>query len=272
MRKLVLRDPGLLLVITSVLIHCAAARAEGIVTDLSDSDDTGFTVLNNATNVTHWGLGVGTGYREQPYKNDGSKFSPIPLFYFDDKWVHAAGTTLDLKIGKWSSVMFSLRGQYAIGDGYKGSDAPSLSGMQTRRGAFWYGPALSWHTAYGSLSGEFLSGGNKGQKANVEFGKAFEFNNISIEPHVGVEWLSRDYVDYYYGVRPEEVRPGRDQYSGKATYNVTIGTKFDYQITPHQLVTVDLGVVHLGSGITDSPIIGKRFIPEARLGYLYQFK
>lgn len=272
MRKLLCRDHRFLLVIASVLVYSAAARAEGIVTDLSDSDDTGFTVLSNATNVTHWGLGAGVGYQQSPYKSYGPRFSPLPLFYFDDKWVHAAGTTIDFKVGKWSNVLFSLRGRYALGDGYKGSDASALNGMQTRNGAFWYGPALSWHTAYGTLSGEFLTGGNKGQKASVEFGKAFQFKNVSIEPHVGVDWLSHKYVDYYYGVRPNEVRAGRDQYTGRAAYNVSIGTKFDYQVTRHQLATLDLGVSHLGSGITDSPIIGKKFVPEVRLGYLYQFK
>jgi MipA family protein len=68
------------------------------------------------------------------------------------------------------------------------------------------------------------------------------------------------------------VRAGRPAYTGKASYNVSIGTKVDYQFTPHQLVFVDVGVTHLSSGITDSPLVGKRFVPEAKLGYLYQFK
>jgi outer membrane protein len=262
----------LLLVIASVLMHCAAAQAKGVVTDLSDSDDAGFTVLSNATNVTHWGLGAGVGLKQSPYKGDDTRLSAIPLFYFDNKWVHAAGTTIDFRIGKWSSVLFTLRARYALGEGYDGSDADVLNGMESRKAAFWYGPALSWHTAYGTLSGEFLTGANKGQKASVEFGKAFRVNDFSIEPHIGVDWLSRNYVDYYYGVLPNEVRAGRGLYSGRATYNVSIGTKFDYQITRHQLVTLDIGVTHLGSHITDSPIIGRKFVPGVKLGYLYQFK
>jgi outer membrane protein len=53
---------------------------------------------------------------------------------------------------------------------------------------------------------------------------------------------------------------------------VSLGTKVDYRFTRHQLVFVDVGVTHLSSGITDSPLVGKRFVPEVRLGYLYQFK
>lgn len=271
MRKLLRRRNQLLLTVASVMLHSGAVLAAGTA-DPGDSDDAGFTVLSNATNVTHWGLGAGVGLEQSPYKGYGSKVSPIPLIYFDDKWVHVLGNKLDLKIGKWSHVLFALRGEYAFGDGYKGSDAPILNGMQNRNGAFWFGPALTWHSDYGTLSGDFLTGGNKGQKASVEFGKALEYGSFSIEPHVGAEWLSSKYVDYYYGVRSSEVKAGRPAYTGKASYNVSVGAKFDYRFTPHQLVTFDVGVKHLSSGITDSPLVGKRYVPEVRLGYLYQFK
>ncbi len=271
MRKIFRRGRPLFLTLASVVLSTGTARAEGAGGSAPVTDDSGFAVLSNATNVTHWGLGVGVGIQQAPYKGYGSKYTPIPLFYFEDKWIHAFGTTIDLKIGQWNSVVFSLRGKYEIGDGYKGSDAPILNGMETRAGAFWVGPALAWHTAFGTLSGDFLSGGNKGQKANLDFGKSFDYGSLSIEPHIGAQWFSNKYVDYYYGVRESEVRAGRPAYSGESTIDESVGAKFDYRVTPHQLVTVDLGVTHLGSGITDSPLIGKRFTPTARIGYLYQF-
>ncbi|WP_346730537.1 MipA/OmpV family protein [Caballeronia sp. dw_19] len=272
MRKLFRRRNQLLLIVASGMLHGGAVwAADGITQDPSDTDDEGFTVLSNATNVTHWGLGAGVGLGESPYKGYGSKVTPIPLIYFDDKWVHALGTTLDLKIGKWSSVLFTLRAQYSL-DGYTGADAPILNGMQNRKGAFWLGPALAWHTGYGTLSGDVLTGGNKGQKANIGFAKALEYGSFSFEPHIGAEWLSSKYVDYYYGVRSSEVRADRPAYTGKASYNVSVGAKLDYRFTRKQLVTFDVGVKHLSSGITDSPLVGKRYIPEVRLAYIYEFK
>jgi outer membrane protein len=265
------RENQLLLAVTSACLYSGAAWADGVSADPSNSDDSGFTVLSNATNVTHWGLGVGAGIEQAPYKGYGTKFTPIPLILFDDKWVHILGTTVDLKIGKWSNVSLALRGKFALGDGYKGSDAPILNGMQNRNGAFWYGPALAWRTGFGTLSGDYLLGGNKGERAKIDFSKSFDYGNFSLEPHAGVEWLSSKYVNYYYGVRSSEVRAGRPEYPGKAAWNMSVGTRVDYKFTRHQRATLDLGVSHLGSGITDSPIVGKRYVPEARLGYLYQF-
>jgi MipA family protein len=258
--------------IAAVIAYSSPVWADGINAEAPAPDDSGFTLLSNATDVTHWGLGAGVGIKQSPYQGDGAKVSPYPLFYFDDKWVHVLGTGADLKIGKWHDVSFALRGSYALGDGYDGSDAPILNGMQDRKAAFWYGPAIEWHTNFGTLSGDYLLGGNKGERAKIAFGKSLNYGSFSIEPHVGVEWLSGKYVDYYYGVRLSEARAGRPEYTGTATWNTSVGTRVSYKFTAHQTAIVDIGVSHLGTGISDSPIAGKRFMPEVRLGYLYQFR
>ncbi len=154
-------------------MYSGAAWADGPGANLPYADTTGFTVLSNATNDTHWGLGGGAAFEQSPYKGYGTHITPIPFFFFDDKWIHAIGTTVDLKVGNWGGVAFTLRGNYAIADGYRGSDAPILNGMQNRSAAFWLGPALKWQTQYGDLSGEYLTSGNKGQKADIEFGKTW---------------------------------------------------------------------------------------------------
>lgn len=258
-----------------VLFALSAGTAKAESGDIVpvDAGDSGFTVLSNATNVTRWGLGAGVGVAQSPYKGYGTKVEPLPLVYFDDKWVHVFGTTIDVKVGSWSGVSVALRGKFAISDGYKQSDAPILNGMQDRNGsAFWYGPALAWRTAFGTLSAEYLLGGNKGQRASLDYRKSFDFGKISLTPHAGMDWLSAKYVDYYYGVLPFEASADRPAYTGKATWNASLGASVSYKLTEHQSVLLDAGVSHLGSGITDSPLVGKRFIPEVKAGYVYQFK
>ncbi|KAG8150166.1 MipA/OmpV family protein [Burkholderia catarinensis] len=265
------RERPLLLLAASFALSSASAWAdEGTIPP--DADNSGLTILNHATNVTHWGLGAGVGIEPSAYKGDGSRVLPLPLIYFDNKWVQAFGTTVDLKIGNWSGVSVALRGQFSVFDGYKGSDAPILNGMENRKGALWYGPALSWDTGFGTLSGTFLLGGNKGERAKIGFEKAFAFGQFSITPHVGVEWLGNKYVDYYYGVRPSEARAGRAAYSAGSAVNVSAGSRIDYRPTEHQTIFLDVGVSRLGDGITDSPLVGRRFVPEARIGYMYRFK
>lgn len=262
-----------LLVPVALFALCTGmARAEDDASQ-PDASAPGFTLLSHATNVTRWGLGAGVGVAQSPYKGYGAKVEPLPLVFFDDKWVHVFGTTIDVKVGNACGVSVALRGKFSLGDGYKQSDAPILSGMQDRNGnVFWYGPALDWRSAFGTLSADYLVGGNKGARASLGFRKSFDFGKVSLSPHAGVDWLSAKYVDYYYGVLPSEARAGRSAYTGKATWSASIGASVDYSLTSRQSLLLDVGVSHLGSGIADSPLVGKRFIPEVKLGYVYRFK
>ncbi|WP_414440612.1 MipA/OmpV family protein [Burkholderia sp. 22PA0106] len=248
------------------------ASAQSLSAPPQDSDADGFTILGSATNVTHWGLGAGVGVEASPYRGDGAKVSPIPLLYFDDKWVHVLGTTLDLKVGQWSGLSVALRARFGLFDGYSGSDAPILNGMQDRKGALWYGPALAWRNAFGTLSGDFLLGGNKGEQAKLEFSRTFHAGRFSIEPHVGAQWLDHSYTDYYYGVMPSEARAWRPAYTAGSTWQYSLGSQFTYALDAHQRVLLDVGVTRLGGSVADSPLVGRRYVPEARIGYLYQFK
>ncbi|WP_155637354.1 MipA/OmpV family protein [Burkholderia cepacia] len=235
--------------------------------------DSGFTILSNATNVTHWGLGAGVAAAPSPYRGDRAMIMPIPLLSIENKWISVFATTLDLKVGQWSGVTLAMRGRVGILEGYKASDAPILNGMQNRDDiTFWYGPTLGWNSELGSLTASYLVGGNKGSQASVEFSKAFESNKWAIEPHADVRWVSDKYVGYYFGVTPSEARVGRSVYDGTSALMTSIGARLSYRIAPSQSVNLDLKVTHLGSGISDSPLVGRRFIPSVSLAYLYQFQ
>lgn len=266
------RKLGLPVLFAAAMVHSATVLAAGASGAPNDVDDSGFTLLSDTPNVTHWGLGAGLGYEESPYAGYGSNFSPLPLVFFDDKWLRFYGDTLDLKVIKWDGLTLSLRGKYDFGAGYNASDAPILDDMETRIGAFWYGPSINWQTGLGTLTADFLTAGSKGRKADVQFGSPFHFGRWTLEPHIGAEWLNNDNVDYYYGVTSAESRPWRDQYQGKSSYNFSAGARLDYRFTRQQSFSLDAGVVHLGSGITDSPLVDKTVIPQVKLIYLYQFQ
>lgn len=270
MKRNVYLKHSLLIATASVLLLSVSARADDGAAK-SDTDESGFTILSNSTNVTRWGLGAGVGIEPSPYVRGDTKYTPIPLIYFDDKWLHAYGTTIDLKIGTWSKVSVALRGYYALADGYRNDDASILNGMENRSPAFWYGPAFSWNTVFGTLSADYLLGGNRGERAKVDYGKSLDFGMLSVEPYGSVEWFSNDYVNYYYGVRASEARAGHPEYSGTSAYAMSLGTKIKYSVTRQQTVTLDVAAEHFTSGIADSPIVGRRYVPTIRLGYLYQF-
>src|SRR4051812_37867594 len=85
------REYRALLAAASLVLSAGSVRAQ----NASNPEGSGFTVLSNATNVTHWGLGAAVGIEPSPYKGDSARITPIPLFYVDNKWISAYATTLD---------------------------------------------------------------------------------------------------------------------------------------------------------------------------------
>ncbi|MCL2892635.1 MipA/OmpV family protein [Brenneria tiliae] len=250
----------------SALLHAAAEPVSGLA-----ASDSGFIWLSDTPNETKWGLGGGVSYQKPPYKGYGSEVSPFPLVYFENKWLSLYGNNLDVKVGNWGNVELALHGEYALGEGYEESDADILDGMQKRRGGFWGGPSVAWRTDFGTLYANYLTAGNKGQRALIGFTKQFDYGKVTLAPYARAAWLNGKYVEYYYGVRDAEARPGRRAYEGESTYNLSAGVRIGYTLTEHQRLHLDAGVTRLGSGIKDSPLVDSSTVPKVTLGYLYQF-
>ena len=246
----------------SLLLAGASARA--------DDDD-----AKAAPEASRWGLGVGLGTERSLYKGINSKNIGIPLISYENSYVRLFGNTLDVKLPSLGPVRFALRTKVALGEGYKASDSSFLTGMDTRKGSLDIGLAATVPTPYAKLTMEWLadaSGNSKGQQLKFGIERPFVWDRrFELTPSLGVTWLDKKYVDYYYGVKPTEATAARPEYLGKATTNVEAALRLGYVIDPHQRVFLEFTETHWGSGITSSPLVDKTTTPGVRFGYLYRF-
>jgi outer membrane protein len=103
---------------------------------------------------------------------------------------------------------------------------------------------------------------SKGQSVKVGAERSFSFDRrFEVTPHIGVNWLDKKYVDYYYGVKDVEATAARPAYAGRSTANLELGVRFGYAYDLHQRVFLDVGATYWGAGITDSPLVGKTTSP-----------
>lgn len=227
---------------------------------------------------TQWGLGLAAGVFQRPYRDVDDKRRLLPLLYAENAWLRVAGATADAKLGTWSvgTTSLSLTGRlkYEASSGYEADDAPALAGLDERKASFWAGGTVAWHTPIARASLEWTgdaSGHSKGQQLQLQVDRRFGFGALSLTPRAGVQWLDKKYVDYYYGVKDSEARPGRAAYTGKAATALSAGLRLDYQLQPKQSVFLDLGVTRLPDEIKRSPIAGRSSVSHASVGYLYRF-
>ena len=222
---------------------------------------------------TQWGLGAVATTRQRPYAGDDRQTRFLPLVFVNNRWVRVAGEGIALKLPSAGAFSFDLRAAY-VSDGYKSGNAPILDGMADRKAGVWLGAGTTWHDSLADVSFEWLadvSGHGDGQSAKLGIEHAFRMGRFELKPHVALKWLSAKDVDYYYGVRANEVTADRPEYHGKSTFDPELGLHAGYLLTPQQSVFLDAGTTWLGSHITDSPLVGRTTTTGVAIGYLYRF-
>lgn len=222
-----------------------------------------------------WALGVAAAAGDSPYKGYDNDVTGFPMVVYHGQHVQVTGNTVDLKFPASEQWSFALRGRYAIGEGYKGSDAPILRGMDKRRASFWLGAAATWNGDYARISAEVLgdaSGNSKGVRGSVSVEHDFRLGSgWTLTPRMAILYSDKSYVDYYYGVTEREATSARPAYEGDSAINVQVGLRTAYAFTEHQSVFLDVSATALDESIRDSPLVDKDFIPAVAMGYVYRF-
>lgn len=190
----------------------------------------------------------------------------------ENRWVSIAGPVADLKLLSVSSISFRLRARYEPGVGYEADDSSALSGMEDRKPGGWLGAAMLWHTQIVDVGAEWLgdaSGHSEGQRATLSVQRRFPLGRFSIAPRIDAIWLNRKNANYYYGVRAEDRRAGRDVYESDSAINVRIGIHADYVLVDRHILNLDVDATRLDDEIEGSPIVDRSASSSAFLGYVY---
>ena len=224
--------------------------------------------------ASFFGLGVSLDVEREAYAGVGNERHLYPLVRYESRLFSIEGATADLHLLGDSTLSFSARAQYGLGDGYKASDSPALHGMHERRSSFWVGGVVEWDAGWADLTAALTadaSGHSKGRQFGLTLERDVDIGRLRLTPRIGATWLDSDYVGYYYGVRATEARPGRAAYAGKSALNTEVGVHAQYSLTDRQFVYLDVSANRLDAAIRDSPIVERTWLPALRVGYLYRF-
>ena len=159
--------------------------------------------------------------------------------------------------------------------GYDPEDADRLTGMESRDNSVEAGINGVWPIWPVIVSAAYftdVSGKSDGNSAILGVSRPFRLGDRwSIAPSVGTQWLSAEVVDYYYGVRPSEVTATRPAYEGKSAFNLRLGVMAHYRLAHDWSLFGGVGYTWLGSGVADSPIVGRHSADAVHFGGGWRF-
>ena len=228
---------------------------------------------------TTWGLGVGAFSSQEPYADIDRDNTALPLLYVENRYIRVFGPEIEFKlpsldISDSQQLNFGIVGQYD-GSGYEEDDATILNGMSERKSGFWAGAKVEWNTPFVDVGAEWLtdvSGNSDGQRFNFGLERTWEFGeHIMLTPRVGASWQDDKNVDYYFGVRDNEVRFDRPAYKGESATNIEAGVRGVYQFDQHHSVLIGVEVTSLADEIKDGPLVDRSTQNAVLVGYLYTF-
>jgi outer membrane protein len=217
-------------------------------------------------------LGAGAMIIESPYRGVDDDVFPAPVLIFESRRFFVDKTVAGYYFNdKSNPVRWGVIGSLRL-QGYDADDSSDLEGMRDRDMAFDGGLRISWKNEIINMSLEGvtdLSGTHEGQELRLTLDK--ELFDGFLTPKAGIKWQSDDLVDYYYGVKADEVKPGRSEYSADNDLEYMVGVTIGLPLGEKWAAFGDIQCSFLGNEAKDSPIVGDDTLMRYVLGVVYRF-
>ena len=221
-----------------------------------------------------WSPGLVSTVAPSPYVGNATQADVFPLIQYKGERFFISGLDVGYTLFENTSVGVGLLGSIRY-EGYNPDHNPALAGMDARKASFDAGALLiAGSDDWGVLQSRVLtdvSSMHGGQELSLSYGVPFKTQRFEVTPALGVAWRSRNLVDYYYGVRPNEARSGRPAYRGRAATLFFVNVEGLYHLTETWQMIGGITCNRLPEAVTDSPIVQNNFQVSGYMGLVYQF-
>lgn len=219
-------------------------------------------VPRQAPSKVQWSIGIGAFSSPRPYVGAENSQIVAPLIEVTYKKLYVQGIQAGYHF--FNTGKFSLDARAGIVfNGLDPEDSDFLEGMNKRRSTIEGGFVFDWKPGKYRLSTAAytdLLGRSYGQQASTDFSRTWTFNRYQwgFTPSIGVVWQSSNFIDYYYGVTPEEARPGRPPFQGHSVINFRSSLLGFFFVNLRLRVVGLIRIQRLDNEILDSPIVDQQ--------------
>lgn len=218
-----------------------------------------------------WIFGAGVAVTDPGYVGYTRQVTPVPLVFYHYGRFFFAGVTAGYLLSNGEHYRFSLVVTPEF-NRLKASDSPQLAGIQTRQWSLDGGANLDLFGGWGRFNiGVFhdLLDRNNGTGANTGYHYPIPLGDWTLSPGLGLRWENSNLTNYYYGVSPAEVIPGRPAYSPGSATNPYVELGLSTALSEHWQLRGNVQYMRFGSAIHDSPIVDRSGTTTIFIGFIY---
>ena len=260
----------------SALVLSVALIAAALPVHAQEGEAVGATPPNAPpTSQLRWSLGLGVISSPRPYVGASNKITPIPLLELYYKNLYVQGIQAGYHFIDTKEFTLDARMGFVFA-GLDPADSPDLAGMTKKDPSIEAGMVFDWKPGKYRLNTSLYTdilGVSKGQQAGINFSRTWTFGQYrwGLTPSIGCVWQSSNYIDYYYGVTPEEAQPGRPAYDGHAAVNFESSLLAFYRLSNRITLVALVQAQRLDNEISESPIVDTSRAFFGLVGATYRF-
>ncbi|VXC55482.1 conserved hypothetical protein [Enterobacterales bacterium 8AC] len=223
-----------------------------------------------------WSVGAGVAAEQLAYLDYDRQFMPIPIVTYQGEQFFISGQGAGINIINTDTHGLSFNVDYSPLS-FKPSDSrvPAMKKLDKRRATAMAGMGYQYNAAWGTVSGKAVTdvlGYSNGVLVDVGYQYAFQFGQLQLVPGVGMQWQSRSFNDYYFGVSKQE-----SQRSGIAAYRAQSGVSSYLSLASYYALNDSWQLFLMGNyeqvsdTVKDSPMVGRDYSVTVATGFLYKF-
>lgn len=221
-------------------------------------------------------LGAGGGFSSSPYKGHDDSIMPFPLVFYEGERFFIRGLSAGVHLWKGNNQEISTGLSYS----FFHFDSDSTSNDQLKMLDDRYATATidlmyrlrtQWGTASLKVSRDIL-GHSDGFTADASYRLPIVIGQVQLTPGAGVQWASKEQLDYYFGVSSRESRKsGLEEYSPSNAFSPYLGLDVGYSLSESWSAGAGAQVLFLNDEIKDSPMVDSSELIITTISVKYTF-
>ncbi len=261
------------LTMKTTLQICATTFAACVVTGNAVASD----AIGPGDREARWVVGGGAGVLTSVYRGENKTAAAIPNIRYNGSRFLIRNATLNvslLQMGPFSGGLIITPDSGLLSDKDEYRDNAQLAGLNERDATVEGGFYINHSSDLGRATLTVLSDlahEHDGQSATLSYTFDLKLGNWFINPEFGVQWLSAQKTNHYYGVSANEATVDRLAYNAGSALNAFAALRARYEFTQRWDMELHAGAKRLNSSISDSTIVDEDYCAYGGLSINYSF-
>ncbi len=200
--------------------------------------------------------GAALGIEREVYDGFERRVVPLPVLGYRGENLTVFGPFVSWEIAEFGDIEVDLQLSPRF-DGFDESDSDVFEGMEEREFSMDVGFSLGYERNDWKIEAASLHDAldrSDGRELTLGLARVFRRGPLFIEPEIGLSYLDRRHVDYYFGVAEAEAVSFRPAYDGDSALNTTLGITLFTPAFLGGLTRIGIENTWFDDSIADSPL------------------